>query len=320
MFAEKRDPLGSPDENLGRWILGGVVLLVLAGGGWYWQNTGPKKPRRRSSRRRPRPPRRARSRTRSLRPTTSTRISRPPSRSRRSSGRRASKSLLVPDDFVKKVVATVDSLARQDVAARMNPAKPLAGEFATAGEGDAIVSAPPISRAMHPGSSSWIRSMPTRPAALYKRLYPQLQAAYENLGNPDSYFNDRVIEVIDHLLSAPEAPATITLVRPNVLYEFADPALEAESAGQAPASHGTGERCARESEAPGNPRPHRGRRSPSPGFSPLEDLGLHASRSVASLRPLRGAASHPAHPAGAELPGRLSPVDHSCGFSPSVGW
>ena len=41
-----------------------------------------------------------------------------------------------------------------------------------------------------------------------------------------------MIEVIDHLLSAPEAPATIALVQPNVLYEFADPALEAQSAGR----------------------------------------------------------------------------------------
>ena len=92
-------------------------------------------------------------------------------------------------------------------------------------------------------------------AALYRRLYPQFQAAYENLGNPDSYFNDRVIEVIDHLLSAPEAPATIALVQPNVLYEFADPALEARVGGpQAPAAHGTGQRRAREGEAQGNPR------------------------------------------------------------------
>ena len=53
-----------------------------------------------------------------------------------------------------------------------------------------------------------------------------------HLGNPDGYFNDRVVEVIDHLLSAPEAPATIALAQPNVLYEFADPALEAESAGR----------------------------------------------------------------------------------------
>ena len=73
---------------------------------------------------------------------------------------------------------------------------------------------------------------PDTAVELYRRLYPQFQSAYENLGNPKGYFNDRVIEVIDHLLAAPEPPDTLALTRPNVLYEFADPALEAESAGR----------------------------------------------------------------------------------------
>ena len=48
-------------------------------------------------------------------------------------------ALFVPDDFVKKLVATVDSLARSDVAARMNPTKAPTGKFVTTGEGDAVV-------------------------------------------------------------------------------------------------------------------------------------------------------------------------------------
>ena len=39
-------------------------------------------------------------------------------------------------------------------------------------------------------------------------------------------------EVIDHLLAAPDAPETLALVRPNVYYEFADPALQSLSSGQ----------------------------------------------------------------------------------------
>jgi hypothetical protein len=58
------------------------------------------------------------------------------------------------------------------------------------------------------------------------------QQAYENLGHPPEYFNDRLIEVIDHLLATPELPDPIPLARPNVQFEFADPNLEARSAGQ----------------------------------------------------------------------------------------
>jgi hypothetical protein len=141
-------------------------------------------------------------------------------------------AMFIPGDFVKKVVATVDNLARPDVAARMNPAKPPAGKFVTAGGGDNVV----LGAANFARYSGWIELVDSldadATAALYRRLYPQFQKAYEELGNPDGYFNDRVIEVIDHLLAMPEPPATIALTRPNVLYEFADPALEAESSGR----------------------------------------------------------------------------------------
>ncbi len=58
------------------------------------------------------------------------------------------------------------------------------------------------------------------------------QEAYESLGHPPQYFNDRLIEVIDHLLATPELEGPIALAQPNVLYEFADPKLESSSAGQ----------------------------------------------------------------------------------------
>ena len=42
----------------------------------------------------------------------------------------------------------------------------------------------------------------------------------------------RLPVVIDHLLATPVPSGPIVLVRPNVLYEFADPDLEALSSGQ----------------------------------------------------------------------------------------
>ena len=66
----------------------------------------------------------------------------------------------------------------------------------------------------------------------YVRYYPLFQKAYEDLGYPHGYFNDRLVEVIDHLLATPEVAAPIALAQPKVLYEFADPSLEQRSAGQ----------------------------------------------------------------------------------------
>jgi hypothetical protein len=69
-------------------------------------------------------------------------------------------------------------------------------------------------------------------AALYRRYYPLLQQTYEELGFPDRYFNDRLVEVIGHLLETPDLQGPIALVQPKVMFEYADPALEARSAGQ----------------------------------------------------------------------------------------
>jgi len=68
--------------------------------------------------------------------------------------------------------------------------------------------------------------------ALYIRYYPLFQQSYQNLGYPNGYFNDRLVEVIDNLLETPDPKGSIDLVRPNVMYIYANPALESRSAGQ----------------------------------------------------------------------------------------
>ena len=230
MYAEKRDHRTSADENIGRWILGGVVLLVIAAGSWYWLKRGKNEAEAPVA-----PPPAAAG------PAIKNPIVTPddidPNLSATEQvatliGTPRFEAMFVPEEFVRKLVATVDGLAREDVAVRMNPAKPPRGSFVTAGEGDAIV----LGAANFARYKPWIELVDSldadATAELYRRLYPQFQKAYEDLGNPDSYFNDRVIAVIDHLLSAPAAPATIALAQPSVYYVFADPALEAESAGR----------------------------------------------------------------------------------------
>ena len=78
-----------------------------------------------------------------------------------------------------------------------------------------------------------VRNTDTRQvAALYKRYYPLFQQAYTELGYPDGYFNNRLVEVIDHLLQTPEVTGPIKLTQPGVFYQYADPTLEELSAGQ----------------------------------------------------------------------------------------
>ncbi len=139
---------------------------------------------------------------------------------------------IVPRQLVRHVVVTIDNLTNEQVAERLRPVRPAPGTFAVGGPEEAPVLDPANYQRYQP-LVRMLQSLDTqRLIAIYTRNYPLFQEAYENLGHPPQYFNDRLIEVIDHLLATPDVQGTIALARPNVLYEFADPQLEARSAGQ----------------------------------------------------------------------------------------
>jgi len=143
-------------------------------------------------------------------------------------------TLLVDEMLIDRFVATVDNLPRSHVAERIRPVGQISGVFVvdSYGDDDSIVLSP----------ANYVRYAPLidmiQYADLddivdaYRRYYPLFQKSYVELGYPDAYFNDRVIEVIDHLLATPVPDQPIQLRRPHVLYEYADTELEALSSGQ----------------------------------------------------------------------------------------
>jgi hypothetical protein len=150
-------------------------------------------------------------------------------------------SMLQLDDFPRRFVATVDNLGRSTASARLWPVVPTPGRFAAADAHGAIANA---NAARYEPFVRMIEGVDLpRAVAAYAQLYPTFQQAYEGLGYPGRYFNDRLVDVIDLLLATPE-PATAPKVhlptangpvrpeRPWVLYEFDDPRLESLSAGQ----------------------------------------------------------------------------------------
>jgi|SRR5882672_7994764 len=147
-------------------------------------------------------------------------------------GQESVERFVISKDLVRHVVVTIDNLPDQKVAERLRPMKPTPGKFAIGGPEDAPVLDPSNYDRYEP-LVQMIRSIDTqRLVASYTRNYPLFQDAYESLGHPPQYFNDRLIEVIDHLLSTPDVKSPIALRQPNVMYEFADPKLESRSAGQ----------------------------------------------------------------------------------------
>lgn len=158
-------------------------------------------------------------------------------------GRKDVQTFLALDSVVRHVVATVDNLPGKLVAVRIWPVPPTPGRIVIENRDDgAYVSAGNASR--YEPFVHFVEAMDTRRlVALYVRLYPLFQQAYQDLGYPKGYFNDRLIAVIDHLLETPEPPrlpkvalpevkGPIQPPRPWVMYEFEDLSLDERSAGQ----------------------------------------------------------------------------------------
>ena len=137
-----------------------------------------------------------------------------------------------PMNLIRNIVATIDNLPRSKAAPRLSPVQSTSGALSTTNAGDNLVIAPDNSARYAP-VVALVHAVDARQlVAIYVRFYPLFQQAYRELGYPDGYFNDRLVAVIDHLIATPDVRAPIALVQPKVLYQYADPDLEALSAGQ----------------------------------------------------------------------------------------
>jgi hypothetical protein len=143
-------------------------------------------------------------------------------------------ALLVKQELIERIVATIDNLPRPQVAGRIRPVEPLPSQFIALGQDDSgeyLLGSDNFAR--YDQLVAQLQSVDTaQMVELYRRYYPLFQKAYEGLGYPDGYFNDRLVEVLDHLLATPDPDGDIELIRPNVLYEYADAKLAALSSGQ----------------------------------------------------------------------------------------
>src|SRR5882724_4842780 len=147
-------------------------------------------------------------------------------------GARSISQFLIPENVVRHIVVTVDNLPRKKVAIELRPIKPTPGPTVTATQGD-ITTLGAANFERYAPLIKVVRSTDTAVLVnVYFKLYPLFQQSYEDLGYPGQYFNDRLVEVIDDMLRAPDVQGPIELTQPKVFYEYADPKLESLSAGQ----------------------------------------------------------------------------------------
>ncbi len=141
-------------------------------------------------------------------------------------------TFLRPENLIRHLVATVDNLPRHRLAEELRPLKATGGAVLVAG-GDEQATLDGHNAARYAPIVAIVGALDMRTInGLYQHYYPLFQRAYQDLGYPQGYFNDRLVSVIDHLLATPHPAGPLALVRPKVFWEFADPELEARSSGQ----------------------------------------------------------------------------------------
>ena len=145
----------------------------------------------------------------------------------------SARDLLQTDDgLVRRWVISIDALTRARMPPRLSPVQRVPGELIAGGAPDAPILARDNYARYEPYLALAESIDPQAVASAYRWLYPLFQQAYTELVRPDGYFNDRLIEVIDHVLATPELPAEPALARSSGTYRLADPDLEALSAGR----------------------------------------------------------------------------------------
>lgn len=147
-------------------------------------------------------------------------------------GNKSLMKLFHTEKIIHNVVATIDNLPRSRAPMSVMPVEAAAGKFITAGTEDEL-SISPDNAARYSAYVKISDAINARKLVeVYVRLYPLFQQAYEELGYPKKYFNDRLIQALDNLLDTPVIKEPIKLVQPSVFYQFADPDLEERSIGQ----------------------------------------------------------------------------------------
>jgi hypothetical protein len=140
--------------------------------------------------------------------------------------------LILSEGFIQRLVTTIDSLPEKKLPRTHLPLVPPAGKFIVSGTAEAPQTSPRNFVRYDPYVQLLERLNEELVIKIYVHFYPLFQKAYRQLGYKNAYFNDRLVNVIDHLLATPAPPEPILLAQPVVLYTFTDPLLENLSIGQ----------------------------------------------------------------------------------------
>lgn len=140
-------------------------------------------------------------------------------------------AMLEPRSLVRRLVVTIDNLPNERLSMKYRVVRAVPGAFEVTGSETALQIAPANAPRYQPVLDALLAADAAHWVALYRQWYPLLQQAYAEMADPRQLFNDRLLVVIDHLLAVQVPTALPSLTHPGVLYAYAAPELQQQSAG-----------------------------------------------------------------------------------------
>ena len=136
-------------------------------------------------------------------------------------------SLLVDEQLVRKAVVLVENVSRGQYPQTALPFKPITEEMrVTTSDGKLFTMDESSYLRFDAAIAAFVALDTEQSLRLYRLLSPLLQQAYAEIGFRDAEFEQALIKAIDAVLMAPEVEGPFQLVKPSVMYLYADTRLE----------------------------------------------------------------------------------------------
>lgn len=136
-------------------------------------------------------------------------------------------SLLTPDDVIRKFVVFVDNVADSNLPQLEYPVRRPSQGMAVRELDENLFEMQSVSYQRYtPIIDGLVALNPERALEIYEVMKPLFQEANRELGYPDRNFDDTLVRAIDTVLSARTAEGPFQLIKPKVMYIYADSEIE----------------------------------------------------------------------------------------------
>jgi hypothetical protein len=135
--------------------------------------------------------------------------------------------LIAPDELIRKFVVYVDNVANDELPQLDYPVRPVEQDMQVREVDDNLYVMEAAAHSRFDTLINTLISLDVNHAMrIYRSLLPLFREAYAELGYPDPDFDAVLIEAIDTVLNARIEEGPYQLIRPRVMYQFAEGSIE----------------------------------------------------------------------------------------------